>query len=175
MVLEPGHHSLLNNEQRRAPLKYILLYFINLVAWEVKEEESCWKHCLLNKALCERVYGRWDLILGSLEQQKVSKNRMQVLLKEIESHSRKVPGRCWSKMWGETAWAWKIVTSSIHCILPHSGANNWYFTFETHSQWLYFHHQLQTKLTPFFLIYSTNIYWVSAPPLSLSSFSIHRE
>ena len=32
VVLEPGHRSLLNNEQRRAPSKYILIYFINLVA-----------------------------------------------------------------------------------------------------------------------------------------------
>ena len=70
MVLEPVHYSLLNNEQKRVLLKYILIYFINWVAWEVKEEESYWKHYLLNKAFCERAYGRWDLIDGKLEEQK---------------------------------------------------------------------------------------------------------
>lgn len=83
MVLEPVHYSLLNNEQRRVLLKYILIYFINWVAWEVKEEESYWKHYLLNKAFCERAYGRWDLIDGRLEEQKDLKEQNSGAAKRI--------------------------------------------------------------------------------------------
>ena len=58
----------------------------------------------------------WYMIIGSLEGQKVSRNRTQVLLKEIEAHSREVPGWCWSKMWRQTAWVWETVASSAHHI-----------------------------------------------------------